>query len=88
MLDATILSKLKMMVRENDVEYFEDEEFEFYYNECSKDLNMTAYRMLIVKSQNTTLHVSGLSTADSSKYFKRLAQQYRPHHSGILQGGA
>lgn len=86
MLNEEILYKLKNMVREDTVPYFTDSEIEMYYNECDKDLNATAYRLLIVKSENTTLQVSGLTTGDSSRYFRRLALQYKPNNSGILRG--
>ena len=40
-----------------------------------------------VKAEDTTLSVSGLNCADTSKYFRRLAQRYRQNNSGQLKGG-
>ena len=83
----TAIEKLKTILREKDIPFFTDDEFEFYLNENNGDFNATAYQMLIIKSEDTSLVLSGLTTADTSKYFKRLASRYRPHHSGILSGG-
>lgn len=81
------LDKLKLMIREKDCPFFTDEELGFYLEESGGDLNKAAYRCLILKSENTTLSVSGLQCADTSKYFRRLAQRYRTTNSGILPGG-
>lgn len=83
----TNVEKLKVILREQDIPFFTDPEFEFYLAENNGDFNATAYQMLIVKSENTNLTLSGMTTADTSKYFKRLASRYRPHHSGVLLGG-
>ena len=45
--------------------------------------------MFLIKAEDTTLSVSGLNCADTSKYFRRLAQRYRQNNSGQLTiGGA
>ena len=79
------LDELKIILREKDVPFFDDSEIEFYYNKYKGDIKTTAYYLLIIKSEDTTLKISGLSTADSSKYFRRLASQYRPSNSGVLK---
>lgn len=80
------IDELKIILREKDIPFFSgDEELEFYLSKNKGDLNKTAYELLIIKSENTTLNISGLTTADSSAYFRRLAQQYRPNNSGILK---
>lgn len=81
------LEDLKIVLRESDIPFFTDEELAFHLRENNGDYNLTAYRCLLIKAEDTTLHVSGLTTADSSKYFRRLAAQYRPHNSGVLKGG-
>lgn len=78
------IDELKILIRENDVPYFEDEELEFWLQK-EGSVEAAAYRCLIIKSENTTLSVSGLSASDTSSYFKRLASQYRSHNSGILE---
>ncbi len=80
------LEDLKKVLREADIPFFTDEDLQFYLNENKGDYRSTAYQCLLIKAEDTTLTVSGLTTADSSKYFRRLAAQYRPSNSGILKG--
>ncbi len=80
------IDELKIILREKDCPFFSDEEL-VYYLERYSTLEDTAYHCLILKAEDTTLSVSGLSLSDSSKYFLRLAQQYRKGNSGILIGG-
>lgn len=82
------LEDLKIVLREADIPFFSDEQLDFYLRENGGDYKQTAYQCLLIKAEDTTLSVSGLSTSDSSKYFRRLAAKYRPHNSGILKGGA
>lgn len=81
------LGDLKIILREADIPFFSDEQLEFYLAENNGDYRATAYQCLLIKAEDTTLSVSGMSAADSSKYFRRLASRYRPHNSGILKGG-
>ena len=50
-------------------------------------INATIYELLILKSESSTISVSGLSTQDTSGYFKRLASKYKPFNSHIMSGG-
>ena len=81
------LSDLKRILKEDDIPYFTTEELEFYLKENNGDYRATAYQCLLIKAENTTLSVSGLSLADTAQYFRRLASRYRPYNSGILKGG-
>lgn len=81
------LEELRLVLREDDVPFFTDEQLLFYIKENNGDYNATAYQCLLIKAEDTTLSVSGLSASDSSKYFRRLASRYRPHNSGVLKGG-
>lgn len=81
------IDDLKIVLREREIPFFTDEELNFYLSQNSGDYDATAYQCLIIKSEDTTLNISGLSTADTSKYFKRLASKYRPRNTGILSGG-
>lgn len=83
-MSLSALEKLKIVLRENDCPFFEDEEIQFYLSENGDDFNKTAYQMLIIKSENTTLSMSGLEVGDTSKYFRRLAQKYRQNNSRTL----
>lgn len=80
------IERLKIILRENDCPFFEDEELAFYLSENNGDFNATAYQCLIVKSESTAVVLSGFEAADSSKYFRRLAQRYRVSNSGVLRG--
>lgn len=81
------IERLKIILRERDIPFFSDEELQFYLDANDGDFDKTAYQTLIIKSEDTTLNVSGLNIPDSSKYFKRIASMYRPHNSGTLLGG-
>lgn len=80
------LDDLKIILREKDCPFFEDEELAFYLRQNNGDFRATAYQCLIIKSETTSLVLSGLEAADTSKYFRRLAQQYRVNNSGIIGG--
>lgn len=80
------IQDLKIVLREEQVPFFSDAELQFYLNENNGDYKATAYQCMLIKAENTTLSISGLSTADTSTYFRRLAERYRPRHSGVLPG--
>lgn len=78
------LSEIKAALLEEKYPFFTDDEINQYYYMCGKDLKRTIYYCLILKSEDTTLSVSGLNVADTSKYFRRLASRYRNSNSGTL----
>jgi hypothetical protein len=81
------IERMKKILREEDCPFFSDEELQFYLVENDGNINNALYQCFLVKAEDTTLSVSGLNCADTSKYFRRLAQKYRPNNSGILKGG-
>lgn len=81
------IERMKIILREREIPYFSDEELFFYLSENGNDVNAALYQCLLIKSENTTLSLSGVSLPDTSMYFRRLAQKYRPNNSGILKGG-
>lgn len=81
------IDRMKNILREKDVPFFTDEELNFYLEENDGNENAAIYQCLLVKAEDTTLSVSGLSAADTSAYFRRLASKYRPFNSGTLRGG-
>lgn len=83
----TDIDRIKKEVREDQLPYFDDDDFEYYLSKNSGDVNATIYEMLIIKSEDSTISVSGLSTQDTSGYFRRLASRYKPFNSGVLRGG-
>lgn len=83
-IDEQKLKQLKFNLRENQVPYFEDEELIILLEQNNGDVNKASYEGLILKSEITGLNVSGLTTKDSSSYFKMLASKYVETNSGIL----
>lgn len=85
-MELSTLDKLKIVLREKDCPFFEDSELNYYLEANNGDFDDTAYQCLILKSENTTLNLSGFETGDTSKYFRRLAQRYRKNNSGVIGG--
>lgn len=80
----TDIEIIKREIREFQSPYFEDDDFQYYLNKNNGDVNATIYEMLIIKSEDSTISVSGLNTQDTSAYFKRLASRFKHFNSGIL----
>lgn len=80
----TDIDVIKKEIRENQSPYFDDDDFQYYLDKNNGDVNATIYEMLIVKSEDSTISVSGLTTQDTSAYFKRLASKFKRFNSGIL----
>lgn len=83
----TDIERIKREIREEQSPYFEDDDFQYYLDKNGGNVNATIYEMLIIKSEDSTISVSGLNTEDTSSYFKRLASRYKQFNSGILEGG-
>ena len=77
---------VRKSILEDKAPYFEDEEIEYYLGKNNGNVDATIYEMLIIKSEDSTISVSGLNTHDTSGYFKRLASRYRTFNTGILGG--
>ena len=84
-MDENTLARIKKNLREEDYPLFSDEDLMFYLNENNGDVEATIYQCLIIKSEDSSISLTGLNVADTSKYFKRLAQKYRKNNSGILK---
>lgn len=82
----TDIERIWKAILEDKAPYFDPEDFQYYLDKNNGDVNATIYEMLIVKSEDSTISVSGLNTQDTSGYFKRLASRYRTFNSGILEG--
>lgn len=83
----TDIERIKKEVREEQAPYFEEDDFQYYLDKNNGNVDATIYEMLIIKSEDSTISVSGLATADTSAYLKRLASRYKQFNSGIIQGG-
>lgn len=84
-MTSETLDRLKFILRESEMPMFTDEELQKYLDN-SNSFELALYELLMLKSENTGLQVSGLNIQDTSSYFRRLAQTYRPHNSGVLGG--
>lgn len=80
------LEQLKFNLREKQVPYFEEEELQVLLEKNNGDVEKASYDGLIMKAETTGLNVSGLTTKDSSSYFKMLASQFVTTNSGVLNG--
>lgn len=78
------VERLKIILREEDCPFFTDDELIFYLEENNRDFDDCARQCLLIKSESTTLVMSGLEVGDTSKYFRRLAQRYRKTNSRVL----
>lgn len=85
MLALNSIADLKVVLRESEIPFFADTELQWYVDKFNGDYNRAAYELLIVKSENTGMSISGMSGEDSSSYFRRLANRYRPNNSGVLK---
>ena len=81
------IERMKVILRESEIPFFSDEDLQFYLDENNGDVNRALYQCLLLKSENTSLGLSGVNLSDSSSYFRRIAQRYRPNNSGVLKGG-
>lgn len=80
------IDNMKIVLREKDIPFFSDEELQFYLSANGGNVNDALYQCLCIKAENTTMSLSGFSTGDTSTYFRRLANMYRPSNSGTLGG--
>lgn len=78
------LEVLKLNIMEKQYPYFTDEELLQRLELNNGDVRQTSYDCLIIKAESTGLSVSGLTTKDSSSYFKMLASKYVSTNSGVL----
>ena len=80
------IDRVKKEVREDQAPFFEEDDFQYYLDKNQGNVNATIYEMLILKSEDSTISVSGLNTTDTSSYFKRLASRFKSFNSGTLKG--
>lgn len=78
------LERLKFNLREKQCPYFEVEELQALLENNDGDVRKASYEGLLIKAEVTGLTVSGLTTKDSSSYFKMLASKYVTTNSGVL----
>lgn len=79
----TDLERMKFILREDEMPMFSDQQLQNYLDSTGS-VDMALYELLLLKSENTQVQIAGLSIQDTSSYFRRLAQTYRPYNSGLL----
>lgn len=79
------LKELKLNVLEHRVPFFSDEELNFYLEKNGGDVRKASRECLIIKAETTGFEVSGLTTKDSSSYFRMLASRYVSTNTGVLK---
>lgn len=78
------IEQLRFNLREKSIPYFDDEELQALLENNNNDVRAASYEGLLLKAEITGLNVSGITTQDSSTYFKMLASKYVKTNSGVL----
>lgn len=79
------IQELKLILREETSPFFTDEEIAYYLNKNNGNINSTAYECLLLKAEDDSIALpGGLTLANNSSYWLRLAKKYKPSGSRIL----
>ena len=79
------IQELKLILREETSPFFTDEEIAYYLNKNNGNVNSTAYECLLLKAEDDSIALpGGLTLANNSAYWLRLAKKYKPNGSRIL----
>ena len=79
------IQELKLILREETSPFFSDEEIAYYLEKNNYNIDATAYECLLLKAEDDSISLpGGLSLANNSKYWLRLAKKYKPNGSKIL----
>ena len=73
------IQELKLRLREESSPFFTDEELHYYFSLNNNDLDKATYECLLLKAEDDSISLpGGLQLANNSKYWLRLAKQYKP----------
>lgn len=79
------IQELKIRLREESSPFFTDEDLAYYLKQNNNDLDKTTYECLLLKSEDDSIVLpGGLQLANNSKYWLRLAKQYKPKKRSII----
>lgn len=79
------IQELKLILREETSPFFTDEEIAYYLNKNNGNINNAAYECLLLKAEDDSIQLpGGLTLANNSEYWLRLAKKYKPNGSRIL----
>ena len=79
------IQELKLILREETSPFFTDEEIAYYLDKNNGNINNAAYECLLLKAEDDSIALpGGLTLANNSAYWLRLAKKYKPNGSRIL----
>lgn len=79
------IQELKLILREETSPFFTDEEIAYYLDKNNGNVNNAAYECLLLKAEDDSIQLpGGLTLANNSEYWLRLAKKYKPNGSRIL----
>ena len=79
------IQELKLILREETSPFFTDEEIAYYLNKANGNINNAAYECLLLKAEDDSIALpGGLTLANNSEYWLRLAKKYKPNGSRVL----
>lgn len=78
------LEQLKIRLREESSPFFTDDELKYYFNLYNKDLDLTTYKLLIMKSEEDSLTLNNTKMESNSNYWLRIAATFKPNKSRVL----
>ena len=79
------IQELKLILREESSPFFTDEEIAYYLDKNNGNINSAAYECLLLKAEDDSIQLpGGLTLANNSEYWLRLAKKYKPNGSRIL----
>lgn len=78
------LEQLKIRLREESSPFFTDDELKYYLDLYNKDLDLTTYKLLIMKSEEDSLTLNNTKMESNSNYWLRIAATFKPNKSRVL----
>ncbi|CEH34718.1 hypothetical protein [Romboutsia lituseburensis] len=79
------IQELKIRLREDSSPFFTEEELDYYLKQNNNDLDLTTYECLLLKAEDDSISLpGGLQLANNSKYWLRLAKQYKPKKRSLV----
>ena len=79
------IQELKLILREETSPFFSDEEIAYYLEKNKYNVDAAAYECLLLKAEDDSIALpGGLTLANNSEYWLRLAKKYKPNGSRIL----
>lgn len=79
------IQELKLRLREESSPFFTDEELAYYLEMFNNDLDLTTYKLALMKAEDDSISLpGGLALPNNSKQWLRIASMYKPNESRCL----